>query len=151
LLVGPSSNQGPILFRDPTVSQDNGVSYPAWAVLGSNVLAHPGQIAEVGFIHLDAVRTGTAPKVGVLFGEIYKWSGCPQFDFLSKIVHDPPRLPESKTIYSNRYYTVQSKKPAWCRHMQIQISFGNDSALNELLSLTIFGAVHIERAEVPGR
>jgi hypothetical protein len=44
LLIGPATS-GPILTRDITAFTDNGVSYEANAVIGSAVLAQPGQVA----------------------------------------------------------------------------------------------------------
>jgi hypothetical protein len=146
LLVGPASS-GPILYRDTTSAQDNGASYPAWVVMGSNVLAHSGQIAEIGFIHIDAKRVGSVPMLSVLMEEIYGWPGCPEVDNLTASINDPPRQPESQSTYSKRYLLSQTGNPAWCRHMQMMISFGTDNALNELLSITIFGAIHVERTE----
>jgi hypothetical protein len=146
MLVAPATS-GPILYRDITKATDNGAKYAAWAIVGSNVLAHPGQIAEIGFIHLEAVRTGGVPKVAVLVGEVSGWPGCPPFDDLGKVVHDPPRLPESKSLHSNRYYMTQTGKPAWCRHLQIKIAFAIEDAMNEVLSFTAYGAIHLERSE----
>ena len=145
LLVGPASN-GPILFRDITSANDNGSTYPAWAVLGSNVLGHPGQIAEVGFLHLEAARVGTTPGVSVLMEEIYGRPGAPPFDALTRVEHDPPRLPRTITLFSNRYYMTQAETPAWCRHLQMKISFTAEDVLSEVYSFTVFGAIHLERA-----
>ena len=147
LLVGPKT-AGPILYRDTSSALDNGVAYPAWVIVGSNVLCHPGQIAELGFIHVDSVKTGTAPLISILLDEIYGYPGAPNFDALSRWTHDPPRLPPAKSMYSNRHYVSQTGKPAWCRHLQIKIDFAAENALSEVLSFTLFGAIHIERTEV---
>lgn len=149
MLVGPSSS-GPILYRDINSAQDNGTNYASWAIIGSNVLAHPGQIAEIGFLHLDAKRNGSIPVLGVLIGEIYGFPGCPPISNLTKVVNDPPRQPEVKSSYTKRYYLSQTGEPAWCRHMQVLVSFGTENALNELMSLTIFGAIHLEEKSMGG-
>ena len=146
LLVGPKGS-GKILYRDTTTALDNGTPYPAWAIVGSNVLCHPGQLAELGFIHMDSARIGQAPLISVLLDEVYGYPNAPDFDPLSRWGHDPPRLPASRSMYSNRHYLSQTGKPAWCRHVQLKITFANENALSEVLSFTIFGAIHVERVE----
>ena len=146
LLVGPKGS-GKILYRDTTSALDNGTPYPAWTIVGSNVLCHPGQLAEIGFIHTDSVRAGQAPLISVLLDEVYGYPNAPDFDPLPRAGHDPPRLPVSRSMYSNRHYLSQTGKPAWCRHMQLKITFANENALSEVLSFTIFGAIHVERVE----
>ena len=149
VLVGPQTS-GPILYRNTASALDNEEAYPAWVIVGSNVLCHPGQVAEIGFIHVDSIRTGTAPVVSVLLDEISGYPGAPPFDALTKWTTDPPRLPRSQSLYSNRHYMGQTGKPAWCRHLQLQITFATENALSEVLSFTMFGAIHIERSEAGG-
>ena len=146
LLVGPASS-GNILYRDITSAEDNGSTYPAWAIVGSNVLCHAGQIAEIGFIHVEAVRVGAVPQVAILLNEVAGWPGAPPFQTLPKYEHDPPRLAESGSIYSNRHYVNQTRKPAWCRHLMLRFTFAQENQLNELLSFTIFGCLRVERTE----
>lgn len=69
LLVGPRTS-GPILMRDYSVNTDNGVAYPAFAVLGSIVLAQPGQIAVVESITTDSQAVGTPITLEVQIDEI---------------------------------------------------------------------------------
>jgi hypothetical protein len=128
-----------VFFRDWTSSTDNGTVYEAYGVLGSLVLAFPGQLCEVQSITLEAVRVGSLPGVSVLLGEI---SG--DFEALPISVQDPPQLPESQTLYSRRYYLNQSQLPVVCRHMQIRFDFGTDDAANELLSYSLYGSLHVE-------
>jgi hypothetical protein len=104
-------------------------------------------LAEIGFIHCEALRVGVTPQISVLLNEIYGYPGCPEFLDLGKYEKDPPKLPESGSLFSNRYYLVQTGKPSWCRNMMIKISFGKTSTANELLSMTIFGALHAEKTE----
>ena len=72
LLIGATSANQPILVRDSNFSvfTDNGSAYAANVIMGNIVLAQPGQIAELGFITCDFVRTGTSPKILVLLDEI---------------------------------------------------------------------------------
>jgi len=145
LLVGPPSGGGQILARTPGVYQDADTSYPCSWIIGSNVLAQPSEMAEMGFIATDCVRTGSAPTISVLLGEIYGWEGCPPWEVLPRYVNDPPKLPASKTLYSLRWWFNESGKPAWCRHFMLQVSFPAEPYANEMLSMSMFGAIHRER------
>src|SRR5947209_18192809 len=136
LLVGPASS-GQILKRDLSTNTDNGATYAHNAIVGSIVMAQPGQLAELAFITLDGIRTGTRPTIGVLLGEI---SGA--FEVLTQNCQDPPNLPASATLYADRYYLAQNSAPPLCRHLQIMFSYAAEDAANELLTYTIFGAVH---------
>ena len=69
LLVGPKIS-GPILKRDYSVNSDNGLAYSAYAVLGSIVLAQPGQLAVVESITTDSQAIGTPPTLQVQLDEI---------------------------------------------------------------------------------
>lgn len=133
LLIG-GTGAGPILQRDRSKSTDNGGKYAVRTVFGNIVLAQPGQLAALSFITLEAVRLGTRPALALLLGEI---SG--QFDVLDRTRQDPPNLPPSKTIFSDRYHFAQNQKEAWCRHFQLEITWPAEDANNELLTMTIFG------------
>jgi hypothetical protein len=133
LLMSPTS-PGPILQRDLTKNTDNGIPYAATTEFGSIVLAEPGQLAELSFITLESVRAGTRPALSLLLGEV---SG--EFETLKRTRQDPPNLPPSNSLFSDRYHFEQSQKTAWCRHFQMQISWAEEDAQNELLTFTIFG------------
>lgn len=137
LLLGPVA-AGPILNRDLTSFTDNGVAYPASAVVGSAVLAQPGQVATVGFITTESVRTGIPVVLGVLMDEAVPYFTGP-FDILKHFVNDPPDLKVSKSLLPQRFYMSDSQEEAVCRHMQVKIDFGVDTVQNEMLTLTIFG------------
>jgi len=137
LLLGPTGS-GPILHRDLNAYTDNGVAFPASAVLGSAVLAQPGQIAEVSFISTEAVRIGTPLVLGVILDEaVPYYTGS--FEILKHSVNDPPTLAPSKSLNAQRFYLTDEQEPAVCRHMQVNVDFGVQSAANELLALTIYG------------
>jgi hypothetical protein len=74
LLLGPATS-GPILERNYQVYSDNGSSYNAFAVLGSLVLAQPGQLAMVESITTDSVAVGTPITLAVQLDEISYVSG----------------------------------------------------------------------------
>jgi hypothetical protein len=136
LLVGPSVN-GPILQRDNTVNRDNGTAFPMWADIGSITLAHHGQLAEVAFLACDSIRVGARPTIGLRIDEI---SGS--FSTMRRTRQDPPLLPPSVSLFNDRYHLHQNQQPVFMRHMQIRFTWATENAANELLSYTIFGAMH---------
>ena len=142
LLVAPLTS-GPILKRDSTVYTDNGSAYNAYFILGSLVLAQPGQVAMVESITLDSWLRGNAPTLAVQLDEIAPLSAG-YFEPLTSFVPDPPTLYAPQSLYAQRFYLSQTQDAAWCRHLQIQVLWGNDSVRNEILSLTIFGGFEQE-------
>lgn len=128
-----------ILYRSWSVSTDNGAAYDAYAVIGSIVLAMPGQLCEVQSITLESVLIGTSPALSVLLDEI---SGT--FESLPISVNDPPRLVAPSSLYSRRFYLNQSTDPVVCRNLQLRIDFGTDTVQNEMLSYSIYGALHVD-------
>lgn len=138
LLLGPVGT-GPLLNRDLSSSLDNGSMYESNAVLGSMVLAQPGQVAAVSFITTEAVRIGTPIVIGTIFDEALPYYTGP-FDVLKHSVNDPPTLKPSKSLIAQRFYMSDSNEPAVCRHMQVKVDFGKQAVQNEILTLTVFGA-----------
>lgn len=139
LLLGPTGT-GSVLQRDLTSFTDNGTAYPANAVIGSMVLAQPGQIAEVSFVTVDTVKVGTPITLAVIMDEALPYYTGP-FEVLKNYENDPPGLPTSSSILGQRFYFAELQdEAAVCRHMQVQVNLGSDNVQNELLSLTIFGA-----------
>jgi hypothetical protein len=140
LLFGPgwhsleASPPLPILMRDPIKNTDNGTAFAAYADIGSIVLALPGQLAGVAWMTLESTIDGTPAKLGVLMNEI---SGT--FEDVPRTRQDPPNLPPSTSVISNRHSLLQSQRPVWCRHLQYSISWPAEDAANELLTVTIFG------------
>jgi hypothetical protein len=72
LLIGSLSGNQPVMVRDSTYTTftDRGTPYASNFTFGSMVLANPGQLAELGFITCEFVKTGTSPKLLVLLDEI---------------------------------------------------------------------------------
>lgn len=140
LLIGPGSTPGPILKRDRSVNTDNTATFVPFADIGSVTLAQPGQVAEIAFFTCVSRKVGKRPVLGLLLGEI---SGT--FQNIYRTRQDPPLLPPSKTLYNDRYSTSQNQTPTFCHHFQLRIKWSAEDAANELLSYTIFGAVHNER------
>lgn len=137
LLIG--GNDSKVYVRNTSVFSDNGASYSAFATIGSMVLAQPGQMAEVSSITTELRQVGTVPQVSVLMEEI---SG--PFENLPSPINDPPRLPPSATVMSKRFHlsTAQPPVSALCRHLRIKLTFATEAAKNELLSLSLYGALH---------
>jgi len=139
LLVGPSGT-GPILFRDWNTNTDNGQVYPAYFTIGSLVLAHPGQVAELAYFTFDSIKVGKPLMPSVRIDEI---SG--PFEEMPRFTPDPPQLVASRTLYSHRHYFSQTEQPAICRHLQLKISWEAENVANELMSSTLFGGFLQER------
>lgn len=168
LLIGDSRANQSILTRDSsfTVFTDGGnptsgvggTAYDAYFTMGNIVLCAPGQMAELGFIEMDFVLTGTQPTVSVLLDELSATNGA-QFETISNsLVSDPPRLygptATPRTIWMNRYYFGQTTpgnggnqtpSPAWCKFLQLKVDYGTDTVKNECLTTTIFGALYQEK------
>lgn len=144
LLVGAPTGGKQILKRDLTVFTDNGTQYDAFFVMGSIVLAHPGQLALLKFIEFDFSGVSFQPTISYLLNEISgiftPFTSAPQFD--------PPSL-YGKTVspssYSpNRYYFLGNASLARARHLQIKVDFGTTSNGDEMYNCTIFGRLFVE-------
>lgn len=142
LLIGPKTS-GPILKRDDSVYTDNGVAYDANFLIGSIVVAQPGQLAEMLFLTTDSIATGTRPTISIQLDEIAPFSAG-MFEALSTYVPDPPQLTPSVSMYSDRHYLSVTQQPALGRNLQINFDWGTDTVQNELLSLTLFGGFQTE-------
>jgi hypothetical protein len=149
LLVGQNSSAGYILARDLDASTDggtsltNGTKYIASAVIGSIVLASPGQVAKIAYITTESVLTGSPLTIGVLLDDaIPYFQGS--FDTIKTWVDDPPGLPVSRSFYAQRFYLSETEEPAYARHLQILIQWPAEAVNNELQTLTIFGAYEVE-------
>jgi hypothetical protein len=150
LLIGPSGT-GNILTRNLDATTDggttgsNGVTYPAYGVFGSYVLALPGQIAKIAFITTVSVRTGSPLVIGLLIDEAlpyYKGS----FDILKRWETDPPNVPESKSFYKQRFYLSDDDEyTAYCSDIQIMVQWPAEAAQNELQTFTVWGAYEVEQ------
>jgi hypothetical protein len=139
LLVGPATS-GPILARNLTEFQDGGNNYPWYATVGSIVLVNPGQLAEVAFITTEANAIGSRPSVSVILDEAFPTYTGP-FENIPEWVEDPPTLPQSTSIYAQRWYLSLMQDPAVCRHMQIRVDLPAENEKNELWNFTVFGAI----------
>lgn len=151
LLIGQTTATANILNRDVTATTDagttgsNGTTYSAYGVIGSIVLAQPGQVAKIAFITTDSVQVGSPLIIGVLIDEALPYF-TGSFDILKTWVTDPPNLPPSKSILGQRFYLAENKlDAAYCRHMQVLVQWPPEAAANELQTLTVFGAYEVEQ------
>ena len=167
LLIGPPS-AGYILARDSTFNifsdggtsdtGDGGTPYDAFFTMGNIVLASAGQMAEMGFICTDFIKTGSLPTVSWLRNELSATNGA-TFEVISNdFTSDPPKLygptATPATMWSNRYKFSQTTPGniggtptvAWCKHLQLKVDFGStDTVQNEMLAFTIWGALWQEK------
>ena len=160
LLLGPQTT-GPISQRDAGVFTDGfispllpGAAYNAFGVLGSLVLAQPGQHAEVESFTTDSMSVGSLLTLAVQLDEIkqvpYPKAGT-LFEPLTSLdqngnnIPDPTELYAPASLYAQRFYLSQTQQAAWCRHLQIQFNFGLDTVKNELLALSVFGGFEQEK------
>ncbi len=147
LLIGPPPPfGGPILKRDTTVNTDQLIEYPAFAELGNIVLAHTGQLAGLAWVTLESEAVGTPVKLSVMLDETKVKSGSTsaQFTPVPRTRQDPPNLPPSDTIYSNRHNLLQDQKPVWCKSIKLRLDWPAEDAANELDTFAIFGQVWAE-------
>lgn len=151
LIIGQTVVDGNLLARNLDATTDNGLTisggtpYPAYAVIGSIVLANPGQIAKIAFITSVCVRTGSPLIMGVILNEALPYYQG-DFDILKHSVSDPPGLPESRSFYRQRFYLDQNEETtAYCTDLQVLVQFPAEAAQNELQTLTIFGAYEVEQ------
>lgn len=123
-----------IIARDETATifQDSGTSYPADAVVGSLVLSPPGNSSIIESVLLEYMPLGSEATVSVLLQEI---SGI--FIPLSNPVPDPPGLPLSTSVISQRFYlrSASTPLPQQVRHLMVKISFPPEDFRNEILTL----------------
>jgi hypothetical protein len=143
LLVGPRIDNNPILMRDLSVNSDNGVAYPAIAVIANVVLAQPGSVAGVQFVVTEeAMIEGATPIfVRLMFDEIVETgSGSAIFKTLRNITNDPPNLPPSQTVRVQRLWAAQDANTVVkCRHYQEELVWPAEDFANELFTHTLYG------------
>lgn len=140
LLLGRSTGSGFILQRDLGTWTDDGQTYPAWATVGSIVVAPPRQVANVESILTQLSAVGTYPTVSVMLNEIIDQGQLPAtFIKLPNPVPDPPQLKNSKSLWSKRHDIKAAQTPLslHVQHLQIKISFSSEAQPNEVLGLGI--------------
>jgi hypothetical protein len=145
LLVGQTST-GVVLARNLNVFTDNGNPYIWSATIGSMLLATPGKLAETLAVVTELNNSGvngysTQCGVSVLCDEI---SG--NFENLSRAVNDPPQLPTIQSVLSKRFYLSQGNLCPVLRHIQVQLNGVSAATQDELLALTVIGALVPEQA-----
>jgi hypothetical protein len=144
LLAGPNVDGNPILQRDYTTNADNGVSFIARATLAPTVLAQPGTTAGVQFVVTEEKSIpGASPlSVRMLFDEIEDFVNIHAGDWrtLRNITTDPPNLPQSKSVKSQRLWGLQDPSTVIkCRFYQQDIFWPAENFASELYTNTVYG------------
>ena len=134
LIAPPTGTPGTILMRDSTTSEDNGTPFALYATLGSIVLAQPGSSVALQYVVTEEAPLGLPCAVGVLLDEV-----AGTFDNLVQKKNDPPNLPASTTVTSQRFWANQNAHPLEARHMQTKISWPAQNFANELWTYSIYG------------
>jgi len=89
------------------------------------------------------------PTVSVLLDEIDGLPNAPAFEVLSTSVPDPPQIGASIVSYnSNRYYLMQGATTPVVKHMQLKLTGLSQATLDEVLSITVRGALIPEQEGV---
>jgi len=167
LLIGDTRAGQYVLARDSTFSiftdggapstGIGGAAYDSFFTMGNIVLCSAGQMAEMDFIEMDFTRVGTQPTVSILFDELSATNGAKFEKISGSFISDPPKLygptATPATMWMNRYYFGQTTTgntndepvPAWCKFFQLKVDFGNDTVMNQCLSMTVFGALWQEK------
>jgi hypothetical protein len=138
---------GPVLVRSLTTFSDNGVPYDWSVTMGSIVLSNSGKNSEVQSITTLMNNSGvngvtsTQCAVGVLLDEI---SGDPEN--LPNSVPDPPGQVATSTVLGRRFYLLQADADVpVCQHIQVTVSGGTETTTDEMLAITILGALVSEQ------
>jgi hypothetical protein len=141
---------GPILFRDSTVNGDwyGGAyqAYPSYDVKGCIQLCLTGEVGEIAHVHLVSAATGARPWVGLLFGEILPTVTSP-FAWYSRTSSEPPNLPPSESVYSDRYTMLSKGVAPKCLFFQLAMDYGTQNYPDETLMFSVFGAKYAERKQ----
>ena len=127
-------------MRDTTVNADNGTPYPMSGIFNPIVLATPGQLAGLAWMSLKCAETGNTPQLGVLLDEISE-----DFETVSRTRQDPPNLPPSTSLESNRYSLMHNQKPVWCQTIKFSLEWPETDTPDELFTYTIFGQTWAEQ------
>jgi hypothetical protein len=144
LIAGPDVNNNPILMRDATTNGDNGVAYPAHALIAPVVLAQPGSTAAFQFaVTEEKMIDGSTPMmIRVLFDEIIDYVHIHNNDFrvLRNITKDPPNLPASKSVRTQRHWATQDPSTVIkCRFYMQDLVWATENYPNELFTNTVYG------------
>ena len=68
------------------------------------------------------------------------------FETLTNSVNDPPQINPSSSVLARRFYLAQDAGVPMCKHLQIQISGGTEITKDEMLAITVRGALETEQA-----
>lgn len=138
LLLGGTAGAQYIWGRNLSTWTDDGGTYKCYVTVGSLIIGPPGSKNTVDAVCLNATKTGTYPQVNILTNEI---SG--QFALLPNPVPEPPQLPPSQSLYTQRHnlksgtYSAGQAIPQQIEHMQVKVSFYAENFQGEILGLGV--------------
>jgi hypothetical protein len=142
LLMGPKTS-GPILYRDTTNPQDNGIGFSWQATIGALLLAHPNESAWLKGVTVDYARVGSPVQIKMWYDEIN--TNNANGVLYTHYVTDPYETPDSASIYRHRFFFSDNEEEAQvCRFCLMQLNFGPDDAFNEVYSASVVGLAEHE-------
>lgn len=139
LLMGVGAGSGYIYYRNSASFTDDGTAFNCSAIVGSLIVAPPGQVAVPEKVLLQVTNQGagwTYPTLSVLPNNV---SGT--FTAIPNPVGDPPHLAgtayESTNPLSKCHYwkNAQSPLPQEVQNLQIQVAFTTDTTQSEILGV----------------
>jgi hypothetical protein len=153
LLVGGTSNNEVISYRDTSAHADNGTAFAQNFIISPGPICHDGEMCELGFVTFTGARTGSAPNPSYLLDEL---SGT--YTTFAGYVSDPPLLygqtGQPSTLYRNRYYFKQADANGnaptdglWCTDILLRIDFVTEAAAHEIARFTLFGGIYKDPSE----
>jgi hypothetical protein len=153
LLIGGTSNNEVISYRDTSAHADNGTAFAQNFIISPGPICHDGEMCELGFVTFTGARTGSAPNPSYLLDEL---SGT--YTTFAGYVSDPPLLygqtGQPSTLYRSRYYFKQAdangNSPTdglWCTDILLRIDFVTENAAHEIARFTLFGGIYKDPSE----
>lgn len=143
--ISGSISPGNILLVDNELMFINAVSGSTLTVArgfnGTTAAAHSNVATVTIYDQVHLSQTGYAVVAQAVASAL---AALPSFTPINSYVADPPQLPASSSLYSNRFYFSQTGASAWCRHLQVDISWPAENYANELLTYSLFGAIWYE-------
>lgn len=148
LLVASTNSNTPIYFRDLANFSDGGNSYPAYATVGSIILATSPKFAVTRAIDAIFTNLGDTPEVSVLMNEINTMDGenGAAFQPLTLGQSSPPWLYGDSQIlkpasYNPQrfYFSSNENVISRCNFLSVKFNFGTDKVKNETISFSITG------------
>ena len=137
LIAGRSTGSGFLLYRNTSNFTDDGVSYQAYATIGSVTLSQPGALlVPVWHVLGYFTAVGSVPSVSVMWNEISPTAGQGFINLPTAIPEPPIGADASATVLAYRWPTNMNKqkKSQMAHHVQIKYTFASEAKKNEILA-----------------